>query len=806
MSAKTMSITLDQPANALAANKDSAQVAVAGRNVFKVFNIEDDEFTECLNLRVGKNLNLNFSCVDVAWNPIEDNVLATAASNGAVVTWNLNKNSRSKQDIVYQDHKRTVNKVCFHPTEPYILISGSQDGTMKLFDLRKKDVASTFYSQSESVRDVQFTPHHYFFFAAVQENGNVQIWDLRRSDRYDRQFTAHNGPIFTCDWHPEEKKWLATAGRDKSIKVWDLSAKPVLDYCIQTIASVVHVKWRPQKKFNIASSSLLLDFDVNVWDIRRPYIPFAAFSEHKDVTTGFVWRQDPQILLSTSKDCTLYQHVFRDAKRPADQATPIGLDINNFGDISFAASERIIDDGSASIKGSNYSSTKLPVFFRKVPNPADQFRSALSSMLYFKNSKNEFLSMDWFVESARKYKLSGKPIEELCDHNAEVASKLCRFHISQTWQILKILYNSGSSFVPDYSQASTGIGITSESLRNEVDRVIDDGNNNRSSRHNSGNNLRNRHQSGNKNTTRLVSNAGTSAHNAADRSIADISGPTEDDSQSSETDHENTLTNIASGMASTQDFFFGDGTMDNLIGLDYNTMNTIDNLQDWTLPHEVFHPRHPIKDCSPPPEITNAPSSPTSDSEDETKIDNFIGSSDINKHSSVITIYSVPSFPFWNFEETVIDALHFYANQGDVQMAVSILLVLGNRLDGCINETLVENWIISYIELLSRFKLWNIANEVINLSSLSAINTLNQQSTTIRSLCGKCRQPLGHVGWECTRCNIMPAPCSICHQIVRGLYVWCQGCCHGGHQKHMEKWFQNHRECPTGCGHLCEYV
>lgn len=73
-----------------------------------------------------------------------DHILATAATNGAVVTWNLNKSSRSKQDIVFQDHKRTVNKVCFHPSEASILLSGSQDGTMKCFDIRKREAVSTF--------------------------------------------------------------------------------------------------------------------------------------------------------------------------------------------------------------------------------------------------------------------------------------------------------------------------------------------------------------------------------------------------------------------------------------------------------------------------------------------------------------------------------------------------------------------------------------------------------------------------------------------------------------------------------------
>jgi len=32
----------------------------------------------------------------VAWNPFDENVLATGATNGAVVSWNLQKASRSK--------------------------------------------------------------------------------------------------------------------------------------------------------------------------------------------------------------------------------------------------------------------------------------------------------------------------------------------------------------------------------------------------------------------------------------------------------------------------------------------------------------------------------------------------------------------------------------------------------------------------------------------------------------------------------------------------------------------------------------
>jgi len=41
----------------------------------------------------------------------DENLIATAATNGAVVLWNLGKSSRSKQLHVFTEHTRTVNKV-----------------------------------------------------------------------------------------------------------------------------------------------------------------------------------------------------------------------------------------------------------------------------------------------------------------------------------------------------------------------------------------------------------------------------------------------------------------------------------------------------------------------------------------------------------------------------------------------------------------------------------------------------------------------------------------------------------------------
>lgn len=86
------------------------------------------------------------------------------------------------------------------------------------------------------------------------------------------------------------------------MQVWDVtSSKPVLKYVIHTIASVGRVKWRPMRKNQLASTSLVADWNVNVWDLKRPFIPFACLPGHRDIVTDIGWRTDPKSIVSCSR-------------------------------------------------------------------------------------------------------------------------------------------------------------------------------------------------------------------------------------------------------------------------------------------------------------------------------------------------------------------------------------------------------------------------------------------------------------------------------------------------------------------------
>ncbi|KAJ8939609.1 hypothetical protein NQ318_012332 [Aromia moschata] len=776
----TFYVPQEGPVNALALNRDNTQVAIGGRNVFKVYVIEDDKFREVCNLRASKHLNLSFSCNDVSWSSTDDQYLATAATNGHVCVWNLTKMGKAMQEQDYQDHKRTVNKVNFHASEPNKLISGSQDGTMRYFDIR-------------------FSPHNPYAFSAVSDNGSVQLWDIRKPEKCQQQFTAHSGPVFACDWHPETS-WLATASRDKTIKVWDLTtSKPVLEYTIHTIASIGHVKWRPQRKYHIASCALVIDCSINIWDVRRPYIPFASFNEHRDIASGVAWRSDPHVFLSSGRDCTLYQHSFNDASRPASKANPQGVSMNKMGEVLYA--KKVPSFNSSNNTNSNSLTRATVGIMRKISTTQsiDQFHQASSMLHQFSHiNKLQKQESDNFLALAKHYVLHGRSVSELCEHNSVIAREYGKPHIAVIWKIIKTMYGE------EFMQNSINGANNNREIHDDVSHSNLPINNMVPSAIGLENAI---------NTIRDIDSDQKSK--GGDTPAAQFSGGDDETENEDQVDHVAyynngfpTYLNFRTGLPKG-DFSFGENELDmeiDSLNSDFRTgfraFNHItSDCQDWTLPNEAFPIRHEILDRSPPPEQFPNHHSPDINEEPHAfQVD--------DQPTALIFVSQPPKLSVWNPSNIVVEALKHHAVLGDIQTAACILIVLGDGRKYLreLDESVQEHWLLGYIEILSRFRLWNVATQVIKLSWLPSVYQLNQQSTRINTNCGKCAKPLQRVGWLCDRCHSSRyAVCSVCHQVVKGLYVWCQGCSHGGHLAHIRQWTSTHKTCATGCGHLCEY-
>ena len=120
----------------------------------------------------------------------------------------------------------------------------------------------------------------------------------------------------------------------------------------------------------------------------------------------------------------------------------------------------------------------------------------------------------------------------------------------------------------------------------------------------------------------------------------------------------------------------------------------------------------------------------------------------------------------------------------------------------------------SYIELLQQMCLFSHATDLIGRCRDPEISKLNQKSTTIHEACPRCFKPIMHATTTplraCKSCHQQIGLCFVCHSPVKGMFVWCSGCGHGGHLECALEWFGGSGGgcsmdvCPTGCGHRCE--
>jgi hypothetical protein len=151
--------------------------------------------------------------------------------------------------------------------------------------------------------------------------------------------------------------------------------------------------------------------------------------------------------------------------------------------------------------------------------------------------------------------------------------------------------------------------------------------------------------------------------------------------------------------------------------------------------------------------------------------------------------------------EIVADALERYADRGDVQTCVLVMLALGSRLK--VPALRARLWFHSYVELLQRHRLCTQATEIIRRAPDEAVRSMNQKMTTVHQSCAHCHAAMLQPGFVCAKCKRTVSPCSLCGQRVQGIWAWCQGCGHGGHLDHMQAWFAENQTCPTGCLHQC---
>lgn len=237
------------------------------------------------------------SVTSVAFSP-DGRLLASASLDGYVRLWHVASESRRTS----LRHGDWVESVAFSP-DGKLLVSGGgdQEGSVILWDVRRRRDIATFSGHGGPVESVAFSPDGRRLASAARDN-TIKLWDIE-GERIRRTLSGHSNVVYTVVFSPDGET-LASSSRDNTIKLWQVSSgENLATFEIQNNLYVYaeSIAFSPDGGLLAAAC---VDYTVKLWDIAN-HREAATLAGHHDGVTSVAFSPDGRTLASGSRDRTV---------------------------------------------------------------------------------------------------------------------------------------------------------------------------------------------------------------------------------------------------------------------------------------------------------------------------------------------------------------------------------------------------------------------------------------------------------------------------------------------------------------------
>ncbi|KAK1439601.1 hypothetical protein QVD17_05421 [Tagetes erecta] len=174
----------------------------------------------------------------ICWNHYIKGQIASSNFEGVVQIWDVTRNQVYKE---LKEHERRVWSVDFSWSNPTLVASGSDDCSVKLWNINQGKSVGTIKTKA-NVCCVQFPSDSGNTLAFGSADHRIYYYDLRNPSVPLSTLIGHNKTVSYVKF--VDSSTLLSSSTDNTLKLWDLSesTSQVIDCPIQTLTGHMNVK------------------------------------------------------------------------------------------------------------------------------------------------------------------------------------------------------------------------------------------------------------------------------------------------------------------------------------------------------------------------------------------------------------------------------------------------------------------------------------------------------------------------------------------------------------------------------------